>query len=483
MDLVFDLCVVGGGSGGCGAAIAAMRQGLKVILVEKSDSLGGNAARGGVNIWAPGVGGTGIPFDTYKELKRMPNAVGICSFGRHCCNEGEANRHFPGGEHLIDPSKRYIDTLRRYGIGGWAGNDMLVREFCHALSFEPMSYEHVLRRMLVDAEICMDSGFDEVDCQAGRLRSIKLDNGRTVRARYWVDGTDGLLCVACGADFLLGIDAKTVFTEPHAPEEPKRMLNGATLIYRVSQRQQLAIDPLPTDVPKHCWWQERFPLAEITQYPNGDLNINMLPTLAGIDAYDMGHVRAYTECNRRVLAHWHDLQTRLKEFRRYRLSWIAPELGVRETRRIVCEYMLTEHDLLAGIHAQRHPDIITIADHAMDRHGEDGGCLELEQPYGVPFRCLVPKGFKNLLIAGRAAGFSSTAATSCRLSRTMMQLGQAAGTAAAVAGELGCDLPDIPFDHFRACLGNQHVQLEHPMPDDLKTYIRDEQDDLDDTYV
>lgn len=58
---------------------------------------------------------------------------------------------------------------------------------------------------------------------------------------------------------------------------------------------------------------------------------------------------------------------------------------------------------------------------------------ELEEPYGIPFRCLIPKGFDNLLVAGRVAGFSSIAASSCRLSRTMIQLGEAAGAATALA--------------------------------------------------
>jgi len=473
---MFDLCVVGGGSGGCGAAIAALRRGLSVILVEKTDRLGGTATRCGVSVWEAGAGGTGIPFEIYRELKKAPKAVGIYSFGRHCCSDGEENRSYPGGEHLIDPSKRYVDTLRRYGTQGWAGDDEPVRQIWHGVPFEPEPYERVLREMLAGAEIWMDTGFLHVDCRAGRLRSITLDNGRRITAARWVDGTDGALCVACGADHLLGIDAKAAFDEPHSPETPQRILNGATLAYRVSKREDPGIEPLPPGIPERCWWRERFPVAEIVQFPNGNLYINMLPTMAGMEAYEAGHAQAHGECKRRVLAHWHDLQARLEEFRHYRLSWVAPGLGIRETRRIVCEYMLTENDLLAGVNRQGHPDIITIADHAMDRHGEGGGCVELDEPYGVPFRCLIPKGFKNLLIAGRAAGFSSIAATSCRLSRTMMQLGQAAGTAAAVAAELQCDLSEIPPATLRARLRGQHVQLDHPIPHDMEAHLQNEEE-------
>jgi hypothetical protein len=87
---------------------------------------------------------------------------------------------------------------------------------------------------------------------------------------------------------------------------------------------------------------------------------------------------------------------------------------------------------------------------------------------------LIPKGYRNLLIACRAASFSSLAASSCRLSRTMMQLGQAAGTAAALAKELNIDLPDVPPDRLRAALREQHVQLEHPMPESLLKLVNAE---------
>ncbi len=68
-----DLAVIGGGSGGFGAALAGARLGLSVILIEKGEMLGGNAVRGGVNCWEMGVGGTGIPFDLYRRVKLIPD--------------------------------------------------------------------------------------------------------------------------------------------------------------------------------------------------------------------------------------------------------------------------------------------------------------------------------------------------------------------------------------------------------------------------
>jgi hypothetical protein len=203
--------------------------------------------------------------------------------------------------------------------------------------------------------------------------------------------------------------------------------------------------------------------------------MNMLPTMEGAEFMAMSYSAAYAECRRRALAHWHHCQTTFAEFRNYRLSWIAPALGVRETRRIKGEYVLTEHDLLAGLSRQSHPDIVALADHSMDTHGAGSrGTSEVAEPYGIPYRCLIPKGFRNLLIACRAASFSSLAASSCRLSRTILQLGQAAGTAAALAKRLSVPLPAVPSAVLREALRLQHVQLDWPIPEALLKYLQDE---------
>ena len=139
--------------------------------------------------------------------------------------------------------------------------------------------------------------------------------------------------------------------------------------------------------------------------------------MEGDEFLRLGYDAAYADCRRRVAAHWHHLQANYAEFRDYDIIGSPPCLGVRESRRIVGEYVLTEHDLLAGYAKQRHADMIAIADHAMDTHGPAPAgrdAARLKQPYGVPYRCLSPKSFKTLLIACRAASFSSLAAASCR---------------------------------------------------------------------
>ncbi len=479
----FDLIVVGAGSGGFGAALAAARLGVEVLLVEKSDSLGGTASRGGVNSWEPGVGGTGIPFDLYKRLRQIPLAVGIYRFGRHFAWQGpDQDPQYPGGELLIDPTCRYIDSLRRFGAPPLPEAEAFRRKHWHGVPYEPGVYASEMEKMLLETGRCAiwkNTAFTDISATGDRLRSLAFDNGKSAAADFFVDATANvLLAQKLGCQTSLGQEARARYDEPSAPRHPTDRLNGTTLIYRVSRtgKKSPAIDPLPAGIPAECWWSDKFPNAACTQYPNGDFNINALPVMSGRESHDLGHARAYAECQRRIMAHWRHLQDVFPEFQPFQITWVAPGLGVREGPRIVGRYVLTERDLTAGISTQAHDDIIALADHARDTHGADTGrvgCGELNEPYGIPFRCLLPVGIDNLAIACRGASFSSVAASSCRLSRTMMQLGQAAGTAAALAKENGLHaFASVPAVELRVSLTTQHVELSWPRPLDLVAYLQ-----------
>lgn len=476
----YNIAVFGAGSGGIGAALAALGLDISVALIETADSIGGTAVRGGVHVWEPCAGSTGIPFDIYRRLKQIPLAVGIYSYGRHRSWHKDSNQPaFPGGEYVMDATQRYLNTLQRHGVAGIIGCESFVRRYFHGVVFKPEAYIHVVEEMLNSyrkARLFKQTGFTQIDDADGVIRSVTLTDGRIIQADVFVDATgDGRLCLACGCEALTGRDSRGRFNEPDAPEHPDAFLNAVTLIYRVSPASQPGIMPPPPDIQEDCWWHDRFPAVVATQCPWGDYQMNMLPTMEGREFMNMEYEQAYAECRRRVLAHWHYCQTIFPEFRGYRLAWIAPALGVRESHRIVCDYMLTENDILAGLHQQSHPDIIALADHALDRHGDNVGEYPImKMPYGVPYRCLIPKGRQNLLIACRASGFSSLAASSCRLSRTMLQLGQAAGTAAALAVQKSLPAAKVPPDELRRMLRKQHVQLDWPMPPELKAYITNE---------
>ncbi|QYY35657.1 FAD-dependent oxidoreductase [Ruficoccus sp. ZRK36] len=437
----YDLIVIGAGSGGFGAAYAASRMGCRVLLVEKNTLLGGNATHGGVNVWEPGVGGTGIPFELYKRLKRRRDAVGIYSFGRHMAWHHDASAPpFPGGELILDPTKRYLDTLRRYGAPPDFREERFRREHWHGVPFEPEPYAETMREMLEETGHCSiltGVALERVQHEGSSITGLTLSNGARVSARFYVDATASLvLAKSAGCTTTRGQEAQSRYHEKGAPATPGKHLNGASLLFRVMPAPHPCVEPCPDDIPRRCWWQDDFPAASCVQYPGGGYSINPLPTMEGREALERGHESAYGECLRRIRACWRHMQLTFPEFQSYQIAWVAPTLGIREGTRLVGRYVLTEHDLDAGLSHQTHDDIIAISDHAKDIHGGAQGrrgAHELAGPYGIPYRCLLPQEFDNMLVACRGASFSAIAASSCRLSRTMMQLGQAAGTAAALA--------------------------------------------------
>lgn len=481
----YDVVVMGAGSGGIGAALAAARAGCSVLLVEKADQIGGTLVRGGVHVWEMGVGATGLPFDIYLRMKPVPLATGVYSIGRHF-NWQDAwywpNRldkvNFPGGELLIDPKRQYIDSLQRHSAEGQVENEAFCRETWHGVVLEPQVYRSVVEQMLRETERCeIRSGctFRSVDAVRGMIRSATLTDGSVVEAAAWVDATANVdLCVACGCPTMQGMESRDRFGEPDAPDQPLPIVNGVTLFYRITPTDVTRLEPLPAGVPETCWWAPNFPPMSCVQFPCRDRSCNMLPAMEGAEYLRLGEDAARVECERRARAHWRFVQVHFPEFQRFRIRELAPMMGVRETRRVVGEYVLTENDLVAGVRRQTHPDIVTLADHALDRHGQGGACPGLKSPYGVPYRCLIPKGFRNLLVACRGASFSSIAATSCRLTRTMMQLGQAAGTAAALARTLSVSLPEVPPEKLRQALRDQHAQIDWPMPEDLRKHLSTE---------
>jgi len=469
MERQADIAIVGAGSGGIGAALAAARMAARVLLIERAPTIGGTAVRAGVSTWEPVAGATGIPFEVYLRLREAPDAVALYSYGRHMAWP-PPDDPFPGGEHIIDASLSYLDTLQRHGMRSLREDAAWARATLHGVVFEPDAYAQIVGAMLREAGVEVLTGVAVADAEArdGRVGRIRLSDGTEARARAFIDCTgDGALCAMCGCGMMAGRDGREHFGEPHAPEQPSPATNAATLIYRIMPADEERIEALPDGIPEECWWRERFPSVSAVQAPRGGCIMNMLPTAEWREIAALGD-GLREECRRRVLAHWHHVQREFPEFPRYRLAWVAPEVGLREERRVVGEYVLREQDLLAGLSGQDHADTVAIADHAMDLHGEGGGCRELAEPYGVPLGCLVPRGMRNLLVASRAASFSAIAASSCRLSRTMMQLGQAAGTAAALNLERGLDPRDTPAEELREALRQQRVQLEWPLPAALR---------------
>jgi hypothetical protein len=120
-------------------------------------------------------------------------------------------------------------------------------------------------------------------------------------------------------------------------------------------------------------------------------------------------------------------------------AWLidtAPHVGVRETRRFVGEYVLQGEDVMNG---REPPDTIALGSYGIDIHNPDGVGVTFihiqAAAYGIPYRCLVPLRVENLLVAGRILSATHEALASARVMFTCMAIGQAAGVAAAMAGQ------------------------------------------------
>jgi len=431
-----QVCVVGGGSGGIGAALAAARAGADVVLVERESILGGTSTNAWVHTWEPVSGADGIPRELYERMKEDPSAVTYPNY-----DEG---------------------APRRGGRG---------------LPFEPRALSYAARNQLDATGRCrtlMATTYFRVRRENDTLRNIDAwFHGKrlSIEADVFIDATaDGDLSADAGCEYHLGEDPKSLYGEPTAPEKAGLHLNGMTLCYRISDTGVPQKPYLPADAKAGLCPRP----VHIVAMPNGDLLLNAVGMIDGNAIVSMELSQIMQEAHRRVLEHFHWLQTlppddkspwtrhvRGKGFGTWAIAGVAPRIGVRETRRILGDYVLIEQDCQAGVKGQKHRDIIAISDHAVDIHGAKSRLYEVPNgPYGVPYRCLLPRGVANLMIASRAASFSHIAASSCRLCRTMMTLGQAAGNAAAMAAEGRVPVRQIDIAQLQARLRQQGVALD-----------------------
>jgi hypothetical protein len=135
-------------------------------------------------------------------------------------------------------------------------------------------------------------------------------------------------------------------------------------------------------------------------------------------------------------------------------------IGIRESRRVRCTYVLNSDDVLEG---RRFHDAIACCAWPVEEHGADRSTRWVWLPdgvyYQIPFRSLLPVGIDGLLVAGRCASATHEAHASMRVAGTCMAMGQAAGGAAALAGQSGRSVRDVPVAELRKLLLGQGAFL------------------------
>ena len=432
-----DVCVIGAGSGGIGVALAASRSGAAVVLIEKRGRVGGTSTLAFVNNWEPGPG-----CSYAKEIYERMSAKGAMKISKsvHSYKKEE-----PYGIFVIDTSATYNQTLRRSDL-----------KTLHSVIFEMEEFDATVKEMLGSTgkvQLLLNTTFVRAKSMRNKKKVRTIEAISSTGERYrisagvFIDCTGGAaVCRDLGCEVMVGAEARSVFDEPSAPEISQNRLNAISLCYRIRKSDH----PDGKNFPSQQAFN--YPVVAVMYDIPGKANIrsiNPLGIMEGEDLIRLGYDSAYRLARDIVDGHWSHLR-RYPHFRDFEFDRYAPMLGIRESYRVVTEYVLNQNDLLAGYKAQPQKDVIALADHPLDVHGRNTSLSTLPEAYGVPYRCLIPKGWTNLLIACRGAGFSHLAASSCRLSRTMIAIGHAAGFAAWVASRDKIPVSKVPVERIQA---------------------------------
>lgn len=422
-----DVLVIGGGTAGFGAAIAAGRQGLNVTLMEATSKIGG------VMAFCPGMPwGGGYPVDQIiggilEELTaRLETMTPPAAEKRSCTLENF------GPEIIYDHD---IATLTMFEMLEEAG----VQVRLNATAVEPQ-----MEGPRINAVRCFDrNGTFEVvpkmviDCSGDGDISAKAG------VPYVLGDESGNMMAVTISFHMIGVDWDAAFAhpDPYFTEYAARGIDE---------------DRLHPDLAK---------LYLMKAFHHGTVFCNSVH-VRGVDGTDPVAVgQATQEGRRRCLQLARFLQSDVPGFETAHMSMLSPTVGVRETRKLQGVIRVTGADLAR---ATKFPDGIVSCDNPIDDvMRSDGGmthdaAIEKGSYYTLPFRALIPEAVENLMFAGRIISADATAFASVRGMPQCMAMGQATGTAAALALEKACPVQEVDTNLLVAELAKQGINRLGP---------------------
>ncbi len=428
MDVNFELIVVGGGPSGIAAAIAAARRGIKTILVEQYDVLGGMATVGLVN---------------------------------NFCNAHFDGKRFIIGGIFAEIREKLIQKDALFVTGG-------LEPFNHK------TYAELLLRIGVNAGVDVQFGRKFKQARlSGNKTEVLFESGPSLTGDFIIDASgDAALLADMGVPFKLGGEQRNgvmplTFCYIIGPFDPVRLKEGvpnAVLTDKHSQKEFAYLGGQPELI---AWVKTAKENGELTIPRDRIAVAYSVPGEANYLAVNFGMVSIDDPTDPQQLAEADEMgraQAREGEafFKKYvpgfenaRIVEYARQIGVRESRQIIGQYCLTREDVLS---CRQFDDVIAQCCYSIDIHDPKvrGGILiglPEGEHYDIPLRCLVPDGGPpNLLAAGRCISATQEAMSSFRVSPSAMAIGEAAGITAALAISEKIPARQVPYKNVQAVL-------------------------------
>ncbi|MDG9689208.1 FAD-dependent oxidoreductase [Streptomyces sp. Alain-F2R5] len=447
-----DVLVVGGGPAGFAAAVGAADTGADVVLVERYGFLGGNATAALV-----------MPLMSFHNEHKQAAFT----------EAGDTSRLLPTDHGEGEPVVAGVLWQLLDRLTGRGGCLPPSPKTGYTVPFDPELFKFSLLEMMDEAGVRMlfhsfASGALPLDDGSGWRVVFETKSGPVViDAGVVVDGTgDGDVATACGAPYEIG-----------RPEDG--LVQPMTLMFRVADFSRPDFADYVRDNPDqwrgvHGLWdlieearaagELRLPREDIlffaTPHPREvAVNSTRVNRVLGTSVWDL--TRAEYAARRQLAQIDRFLRTRVPGFEESYVVQSGTHIGVRESRRVLGDYQLTGHDILA---ARTFPDVIAHGAYPVDIHNPRGSGTILKRVprgsfYDIPLRCLVPRGTERLLVAGRCISGTHVAHSSYRVMPIAMATGHAAGVCAALTVRHGRGPRGLPYRMVQHELLRQGARL------------------------
>ncbi|MET9992469.1 FAD-dependent oxidoreductase [Streptomyces mutabilis] len=447
-----DVLVVGGGPAGFAAAVGAADTGADVVLVERYGFLGGNATAALV-----------MPLMSFHNEHKQAAFT----------EAGDTSRLLPTDHGEGEPVVAGVLWQLLDRLTGRGGCLPPSPKTGYTVPFDPELFKFSLLEMMDEAGVRMlfhsfASGALPLDDGSGWRVVFETKSGPVViDAGVVVDGTgDGDVATACGAPYEIG-----------RPEDG--LVQPMTLMFRVADFSRPDFADYVRDNPDqwrgvHGLWdlieearaagELRLPREDIlffaTPHPREvAVNSTRVNRVLGTSVWDL--TRAEYAARRQLAQIDRFLRTRVPGFEESYVVQSGTHIGVRESRRVLGDYQLTGHDILA---ARTFPDVIAHGAYPVDIHNPRGSGTILKRVprgsfYDIPLRCLIPRGTERLLVAGRCISGTHVAHSSYRVMPIAMATGHAAGVCAALTVRHGRGPRGLPYRMVQHELLRQGARL------------------------